>query len=360
MPRFTRLVPLASVFLLATGSPGRATEAVGIPEYPHKSFTSQELGEGSRSYWLFEPAEPKPTKAPVVVFHHGWLAVNPGVYGAWIEHLTRRGFVVIFPRYHADWMTPPAAYLPNALSAVKDALDVLLMSPGHVRPDLDRFALIGHSAGGNLSALMAAVALDEGLPIPKAVIALMPGEVRPVPGDPDLSRIPPETLLVVVAGEHDVIVGDVRAREIHAQATAVPEDRKLYVLYRTDRQGPVPLMAEHFAPSGSLAKLDTGEGPFRQFQMKNAGVDILDRFGFWRLADLTLEAAFSGQTLDAATNHGTLLRDLGHWGDGRTVKPPIVGNDLSAIPRVLPSHGARLVPWKPEEFPSLFSGATKP
>jgi len=314
------------------------------PGYPHASFRAERLGRGARSYWLFEPAEPAPERAPVVVFCHGWLAMNPGVYGAWIEHLARRGFVVVFPRYQADWTTKPADFLPNAVGAVRDALDVLETAPGRVRPDRSRFALMGHSAGGNLVALMAAVAAAEALPPARAVVAIMPGEVLPVES-PRPADIPAETHLVVVAGDQDLVVGDGRARTIFAEAAAVPPERKAFVLYRTDRRGPVPMIADHLAPTGALRRLDSGEGPFRSFQFGHAEVDLLDRFGFWRLADLTLEAAFAGLPLDREA-----LADLGRWSDGREVLAPIVGDDLEAIPAVFLTHGARLIPWQPVDF----------
>src|SRR3954453_12550387 len=38
------------------------------PDYPHKSFRAENFGSGPRSYWLFEPIEPRPRKAPVVAF----------------------------------------------------------------------------------------------------------------------------------------------------------------------------------------------------------------------------------------------------------------------------------------------------
>src|SRR2546423_1332485 len=57
----------------AAGVPSPPARAAG-PDYPHKSFHKQSFGTGGRSYWLFEPAEPKPERAPVVVFCHGWLA----------------------------------------------------------------------------------------------------------------------------------------------------------------------------------------------------------------------------------------------------------------------------------------------
>jgi acetyl esterase/lipase len=316
---------------------------------PHGSFTHHEIGSGARSYWLFQPADPTPARAPVIVLSHGWLALNPGVYGAWIEHLARRGSIVIFPRYHADWHTAPAEFLPNALAALRDALDVLDTAPGHVRPDRARFALVGHSAGGNLSVLIAAVAAEVGLPPPRAVVALMPGEVRPL-REPTLDRVPAATLLVVAAAEQDWVVGDSRARQIFAETTAIAPDRKLYVLYRSDHHGPTPLVADHLMPTAGRPELDSGEGPFRLFQMGKAGVDILDNYGLWRLTDITLDAAFAGRTLDDATRAGALLCDLGRWGDGRPLTRPIVGTDLANIPRVAPNSGPRLLPRTPEEF----------
>jgi acetyl esterase/lipase len=341
--------PLAS----SPALPSAEGEAGSIA-YPHREFRVRKLGEGVKSYWLLEPTEPQPERAPVVVFLHGWLSMNPGVYGAWLEHLTRRGAIVIFPRYQADMTTPPAEFLPNARAAIADAIDVLQSRPFPIHPDLNRFALIGHSAGGNLAAQLAA---EPGpLPVPRAVVAVMPGEVLPQ-SEPRLEHIPAETLLVVVAGDRDRVVGDHRARQIFREATAVPPERKEYVLYRSDRSGPFPLLADHNAPTAALLRLDTGEGPFRAIQMAHATVDPLDRFGFWRLADVTLQAAFSGQTLDEATQQGALLRDLGRWGRGTPVKSPLCGDDLDSIPRVVPSYGARLFPWpgtpglRPEETP---------
>jgi len=344
MQGLLRAAPAVLVALMI--GPGAASGAPpGTPDYPHASVRRMEIGDGPRSFWLFEPAGPMPESAPVVVFYHGWLAVNPGPYGAWIEHLVRSGNVVIYPRYHIDWSTRPADFLPNSLAAVRDALDALWTGRGHVRPDPERFALIGHSAGGNLAALTAAVAKARGLPEPKAVVCVMPGEVHPLHG-PSLAKIPGKTLLVVVAAEDDFIVGDGRARQIFAEATSIPPACKQYVLYRTDRHGFPPLVANHAAATAAGASFDTGEGPLRAFQMSNARVDALDRFGLWRLADVTLEAGFAGRTLDEATDRGALFRDLGRWSDGTAVAGPLVGRDLKAIPRAHLPYGLHLVPWR--------------
>jgi len=314
--------------------------------YPHKSVRRISMGEGPRSYWLFEPAEPTPESAPVVVFNHGWFAVNPGIYGAWIEHLARKGRIVIAPRYQRDWATPPANFLPNGLVAVRDALDVLATSPSHVRPDRNRFALLGHSAGGNLAVQMAAVAAEADLPEPKAVVCVFPGQVFPT-RKPDLANVPASTLLVVLAGQKDLVVGDQRAREIFAETTAIPLDRKKFILYRADLRGYPQFRADHLAPTGGLARFDTGDGILAGAQMAQGEVNAFDTAGFWRVADLTLDAAFAGKTLDEATDRGEAFRHLGYWSDGRPVLPPIVSDDLAAIPRVFPPGGVKLFGFAP-------------
>ena len=279
----------------------------------------------------------------MVVFNHGWFAVNPGVYGAWIDHLVRKGRIVIAPRYQRDWMTPPANFLPNGLIAVRDALDVLSTSPAHVRPDRSRFVIMGHSAGGNLAAQMAAVAAEADLPVPKAVISVFPGEVLSSRSNPNLANIPASTLLVVLAGEKDVVVGDQRAREIFAETTAVPLDRKKFILYRSDLRGVPHFRADHLAPTGGHVSFDTRDGLLPGAQMAQAEVNAFDTSGFWRIADLTIEAAFAGKTLDEATDKGEAFRHLGYWSDGRPVIPPIVGDDLELIPRVFPRAGLKLL-----------------
>ncbi len=74
---------------VGAAGPGRGETE---PETPHNGVKRFEIGQGPRSYFIFEPEKPKPEgQAPVVVFLHGWFAVNPGFYGAWIDHLVRDG-----------------------------------------------------------------------------------------------------------------------------------------------------------------------------------------------------------------------------------------------------------------------------
>jgi acetyl esterase/lipase len=332
------------------GSSDRPRSQPAEPEPPHGGVRRYEIGQGPRSYWLFEPDGPRPEAAPVVVFLHGWFAVNPGFYGAWIDHLVRHGHVVIFPRYQNDVHTLPQDFLPNAMASIHDALGVLAVGRdhgvAHVRPDTRRFALIGHSAGANLAAQITALSSDPhaALPTPRALVAVMPGEVFPI-RKPALSRIPGTTLLIVAVGDEDIVVGDLRGRQIFAEAVAIPPARKRFILFRSDRHGYPPLVAEHTAPTGTNQRLDNGEGILRALQLSMGDVNALDFAGFWRITDLTLQAAFAGQTIDDVARDPEQFRHLGYWSDGRRVIPPIVGTDLDAIPRVIPGNGLRIFPF---------------
>ncbi len=305
-----------------------------------------EIGQGPRSFWLFEPDKPRPERAGVVVFLHGWFAVNPAFYGAWIDHLVSNGLVVVFPRYQNDVGTQPQDFYPNTVTAVRDAFGVLNGGVGHVRPAPGRYAIVGHSAGGNLAAQIAAASTDPKteLPRPRAVVIAMPGEVIPM-REPSLDRIHPSTLMLVMVGDEDLVVGDLRGRRIFEEASAVPRTHKRFVLLRSDRHGYPPIVAEHAAPTGVNRRLDNGEGFFRSLQMSFGDINALDRAAFWKMTDMTLAAAFAGKTMDDATADLERFRHLGFWSDGLRVTPPIVSDSLATIPRVIPVNGIRIFPW---------------
>jgi acetyl esterase/lipase len=113
--------------------------------------TKNRYGKGGEEYWIFEPDSPKPRTAPVIVFLHGWGGMNPLYYGAWMDHLVKRGNIVVYPRYQTSLLTPIGEFTPNTLAAVKDALRRLQTERGHVTPDLTKFATVGHSLGGVLA-----------------------------------------------------------------------------------------------------------------------------------------------------------------------------------------------------------------
>lgn len=309
-------------------------------------------GEGERQFWLFEPAEPAPESAPVVVLLHGWGAMVPWPYGAWIDHLVRRGYIIIYPRYQASLLTVPVHMTEHAAAAVRAAL-ALLQQGSHVRPALDRVAFVGHSLGGVLAANLAAQARARGLSVPRALMVVQPGDpprslLNIGRGQPsimaDYRAIDPETLMLVVVGDRDATVGQETARAIFYGASRVPPENKDFVAILSDWHGRPPLVADHYLPTaiapapGATELLLPGEnlpGRWATWALvRTLGIltgqvrpeqrlkppDALDFYGTWKLLDGLLEAAFYGRHRRFALGDTPEQRFMGFWSDGVPVR----------------------------------------
>src|SRR6185369_8585264 len=159
------ILSLSGQSVISRPSPPQQPETgPGGKQLPHSAVIKNRYGKGGTEYWIYEPDKPKPRQAPVVIFLHGWGGTNPLYYGAWIDHIVKRGNIVVFPRYQTNVLTRREDFIPNTLAAVKDAFERLQSEPGHVRPDLNKVAAVGHSLGGILSASVAALAGEERLP----------------------------------------------------------------------------------------------------------------------------------------------------------------------------------------------------
>ena len=106
----------------------------------HASVTKNRYGKGGQEYWIFEPDSPRPRTAPVIIFLHGWGGMNPLYYGAWLDHLVKRGNIVDLSALPGRLVNSIKDFTPNTLTAVKDAFGRLQTESGHVSPDFSKFA----------------------------------------------------------------------------------------------------------------------------------------------------------------------------------------------------------------------------
>ncbi|MDQ3723602.1 MAG: alpha/beta hydrolase, partial [Actinomycetota bacterium] len=174
-----------------------------------------DVGSGAQGATVFRPRNVPAGRGRVVIFLHGWVAIDPARYGPWIGHLVRRGATVIFPAYQTKPAYDTTAPLSNVLAGVRAALGQVQLAPG-------RLVIAGHSAGGALAADYAAVATGFGLPAPAAVFSVYPGrKLRhlkvPIP-TADLTQIAPGTRVLALVGERDTAVGSGTAHRIVAGA----------------------------------------------------------------------------------------------------------------------------------------------
>ncbi|HZP66760.1 MAG TPA: alpha/beta hydrolase [Rudaea sp.] len=308
--------------------PSQPMHGPGSAEYLHARVDARELPGGARGGWLFTPADPVPARAPVVVFCHGWGALEPKGYRAWIDHIVRRGNIVIWPNYQDSLRVRGEDFLPNAVAGVHAGLDELASGRERIAPDLERVAVVGHSAGGLLSAELAVVAAREHLPAFRAVMPVQPGDGsrdgrrRATIPSVDFAPMPASTLLLVVVGADDHFAYETLGLHIYDSAKQIPATNKNVLELETDVHGSPTLIANHFAPA---APVDS-HLPVRDHalfaEFAHAGVvDALDWYGTWKLFDALSDAAFYGRERDVALGGGPAQLSMGTWSDGVPVTP---------------------------------------
>lgn len=355
-------------------APTQPADGPGGAKYTHGGVATRHIGEGDRECWIFTPADPTPPEAPVVVFLHGWGGMKPGVYGAWIRHLVRRGHIVIYPRYQGGLRDKPDDMIQHAFASVQAAWKSL-SSEGGTRPRTDKIAYIGHSLGGILAANLAARGSGLGLPPTGAVLMAEPSNGSPwikreerVMRIDDVSRIPAEALVVALVGEADRLASDFAAKKILAGMEQVPRQNKNFLMVRSDSHTSPPLQADHLSPTCPDASItdeheDTADdddlidllgennhdpsgpelqrgnrrGTLRQRiaerRAQRGGAtgparadrkpttDALDWYGYWRVADGLLDACFEGRNREFALGDGPEVRRMGTCSDGTPVTP---------------------------------------
>lgn len=361
---FLTLVSIAGESIAAP-PPAQPAEGAGGKDDRTATVTKRIVGlSGSASYAFFKAGPAPAAGRPVAVLFHAWGAPNPQVYGAWIDHLARTGFLVVVPRFQEVNRTKPADASANAVRAMKATFTELGADPD-AKPDLAKVAYVGHLAGAAIAASVAGAAKGEGLPAPKLVFAAMPGGIASDPkarGIPlkDLGDIPAQTLIITMIGDRDARAADLAARRILREASAVPIERKLFIRVLSDDHGFPALTATLAAPAGVDASFDggsikappepprdpkqpappfkwsadmalTGEQTTLVAQLNNARADSLDYLAFWKTFDLAAAAAFAGSDA-AALKANPRLSDMEQWGDGWPVKRLVV-----ETPRITPA-----------------------
>ena len=114
--------------------------------------------------WIFHPAG-KPKR--LVIFFHGQggeTEATPGNHRTWINHLVKRGAIVVYPRYEQIYSE---AVLDPAVAGVRKASERLKLQ------GLPVLAL-GYSRGAALAVEYAAVAARERVPVPNAIESVNP------------------------------------------------------------------------------------------------------------------------------------------------------------------------------------------
>jgi len=264
-------------------------------------------------YYIFSP---KGGSEKVVVFVHGYGALNPAIYGNWILHLVEeKELTVIFPRYQENIFNPSTEQFPETMSAgIRAALDTLNSLSTYNTKDI---YYAGHSYGGAAVAFFASEYAEYNLPKPKAVLSAQPGTgfFKAMTLD-YYDKIEHDIPLILISGDDDVVVGDRICRLVHA---TIKSDNFRHVHHYPDIHDGNKLQADHHAPYDINLRLDNGVRNLSTTRaMHDTQHDLEDTELYQRLLDELID----GSALDDILPIGEWT--YAKWSDGTPVKPALV------------------------------------
>jgi len=315
-----KFISIIAIIICYTASaqspPTQPLTGPGGSNYTHTSviqsdFTSLFSGDG---YWLFEPDSPKPDSADVVIFNHGWGVYNPGPYGQWIEHLVRKGNIVIFPKYEQNDGFFPTTYTPNAATGITDAFDELQTNINRVKPRMNHIAMFGHSFGGVITANLAVEYSSYGVPKPDCFMLCEPGPGTSTGHLSSYSNMDTDYKILTIVGDDDIVVGNTFGKMIF-DSTTISTTQKNHVIQYADN--PPTIEATHNEPLAANSSYDGGTiASVITAAYVASKEDAVDYYCYWKLGDALLSCTFYGTDCEYAFGDTPEQRFMGNWSDG--------------------------------------------
>jgi hypothetical protein len=315
----TLALELAKAQAVAT-QPPQPKSGPGGGDYPHRGWRVSSGGTGYDAWYAFEPARPRPAKAPLAIVMHGYyeFAGYDQMY-VFIRHTVRQGSIVIYPRWQTDVAVPcPGPFdvepcMTSAVNGIRGALGYLRARPGRVQPQLARTSYFGFSFGGIITANLANRYRKLHLPKPRAIWLEDPhdgglnGFDEPAVDD-SLAGIPKDVKVDCHSGADGVIsepnLSDGSCNAIFPKLAHIPNRSKDLVLTHTDTHGEAALSSRHGVCAGARGSADAYDWNF-----------------CWKVWDALRSCAYDGSDCRYALGKTRQHRSLGRWSDGAPIRP---------------------------------------
>lgn len=324
--------------------PPQPTTGPGSNNPLYTGVTLYDYGTNANAdgFWLFEPTGPTPDSANVVVFIHGWGETNLKYYGAMIDRIIRAGNIVICSRYQKTADAVYATYTDSCAAGVQRALDTLKYAPGHVKPRLYNYFILGHSMGGVLTANLTARYQYYNLPKPLAAFSMEPGaNVSGLVLSPTVyAGFPSDVNYLIAIGHDDNVVDSTVGLMLFYQTTGVPTSHKNLVKQWADNHGSPALAATHMEPCSSISNgiYDDGESTIATILTTLVPPDAVDFYDYWKLWDALVDCSLTGTHCNVAFGNTPEQKFMGLWSDSVPVVPLTVIPDFPAGIADVPDH----------------------
>lgn len=299
--------------------PDQPTTGPGSNNYIHSEINIHDHSETPKGYWMYTPKEVGEGPIDVIVFMHGYGAMNPMIYGGWIKHLVKQNNVVIFPRYQRGILTThPDDFADNAAVAINDAKKEL-KNDLLINANWDQLSFVGHSYGGVIISDLAVNYSSYDIPKPKAVMLCSPG-TGPLKGGrlDSYENMDTDIKLLVMVSDDDYVVGDKFGYLVFNSAQNVID--RNFIRQHKDNHGTPRIGADHNQCYSLDKELDSG---YRNITTKRAlrisKIDAIDYNGYWKLFDALRNCAFNDTNYKYAFGNTYEQSSLGNWSDGTPI-----------------------------------------
>jgi predicted alpha/beta-hydrolase family hydrolase len=213
-----------------------AMTGCGGTSYPTEKTAAGPFGKGASGVWLYRPAG-KPKN--LVIYLHGQggpKEATPTNHLPWIQHLVSRGNVVVYPRYEMAYEKDPMKFVVNGIRTATGKVDVTGL------PVL----VIGYSHGGGMAVEYGALADQNNVPVPDAIMSVFPSGFGNSSYLVPLTPLDHSTRLVFLVGDRDTVVGrdGVSFMAQRLQAASFPSENIQLDVVSSHGS----FTADHFAP----------------------------------------------------------------------------------------------------------------
>lgn len=289
----------------------------------YSSIATVNCDDGATGFMLYIPASPHADSLPLVVFDHGFGEWNPLRYARWIEHIVKRGNIVVFPRYQQnEYTTLSTSFTSNAVTGIKRAIDTLQTHSLWTQPELNKVFYIGHSYGGLISANLATNHTTYNIPKPKAILMACPGFGQYPGGQLSSYSAMDSSIFVLDIIEHgDNVVDSTFGLQVFNQTTAVPYSHKNLVIHFADSTGTPAITSTHGESSCVDSAYDNGDRGVVMAQATYAYTDATDFYCYWKLFDALEDCALNGNGCTTAFGDTYSQKDMGLWSNSTPLKP---------------------------------------
>ena len=308
----------------------QAISGPGGKDYTYDKVAVLDYASEIEGTWVMYPEETNEKELDVIIFVHGYGAINPMIFGAWIKHLVRKGNVVIYPRYQKTLFNPiPAQFADFVSKGIQTGIDSFQVNTG-IKLKLDRVSYVGHSYGGAIITYLANYYEKFEVPKPASLFACEPGtgpfkdaRLR------SYRELEEDINLLVMVGNEDLTVGDELGLRIYLSSKQLK--RRNFIRQYSDVFEDKTISSSHYEPYAIDMEFDNGDRNFTaERALKVAKIDAIDYHGYWKLYDALLDCSRDNKSCEIAFGNNEAQKSLGHWKEGTPVRPLSVYDPSSA------------------------------